>query len=134
MSTSVRAIALAVAASVLAARGASAAPTRVLVVHAYGEEAPFRAQFDAGFEQVIDPLLADGSLELYTETIDAYRFPGTAHLEAMSGYLRSKYAEHQPEVIVAVLDSALDFVLRYRSAIFPAAPVLALLTRRPSED
>src|SRR5262249_37560783 len=134
MSLGVRVVALVLVASAAAAPGASAAPTKVLVVHAYGEEAPFRTQFDAGFDRVVDPMLADGSLELYTETVDAYRFPGTAHLEAMSEYLHSKYADRRPDVIVAVLDSALEFVLSHRGEVFPDVPVVAMLTRPPSHD
>src|SRR5499427_2600041 len=134
MSIVARAFAIALIASSVFTRGASAAPIRLLVLHAYGDDTSFRAQFQAGFDRVIDPMLTDGSLELYTETLDADRFPGTAHLEAMKNYLQSKYRERRPDVIVAVLDSSLDFVLSYRTEMFGSVPVVALLMRRPSDN
>ncbi|HMF97752.1 MAG TPA: PAS domain-containing protein [Vicinamibacterales bacterium] len=134
MSIVARAFAIALIASSVFTRGASAAPIRLLVLHAYGDDTSFRAQFQAGFDRVIDPMLTDGSLELYTETLDADRFPGAAHLEAMKNYLQSKYTERPPDVIVAVLDSTLGFVLSHRTEIFSGIPVVALVMRRPSDN
>ena len=133
MSIVARGFAVALIASSVLTRGASAAPIRVLVLYADGADSPFRA-IQTGFDRVIDPMLTDGSFELYTETLDTDRFPGTAHLEAIKNYLRSKYRERRPDVIVAVLDSSLDFVLSYRTEIFGGAPVVALLMRRPSDN
>jgi len=44
----------------------------------------------------------------------------------MATYLREKYAARPPNAIVAVSDSALDFLLRHRAQLFESAPLVHL--------
>jgi signal transduction histidine kinase len=42
----------------------------------------------------------------------------------MLGYLREKYRDHPPAVVVAFSDTAFEFLARHRGALFPAAPLV----------
>ena len=49
---------------------------------------------------------------------------GRAYTRTLATYLREKYASRPPDVIVAVSDEALRFLLRNRAELFPQAPVV----------
>jgi signal transduction histidine kinase len=105
------------------------APRVVLVLHTYGHEAAFRAAFDAGLEKAIRSAAA-GTVDLYIETLEQYRFPGMDAV-VMRDYLRAKYARKKVDVVIAVLDPAQEFLLKYRDALFTDVPIVSFLMKRP---
>jgi signal transduction histidine kinase len=104
-------------------------PRVVLVLHTYGHEAAFRAAFDAGLEKAIRSAAA-GTVDLYIETLEQYRFPGMDAV-VMRDYLRAKYARKKIDVVVAVLDPAQEFLLKHRDALFTDVPIVSFLMKRP---
>jgi hypothetical protein len=70
-----------------------------------------------------------GSVELYDERLEFYRFPTEDHAQLMHDYLKQKYAGTQIDVIVTRSDPPLQFVLRYRDEIFPGVPIVYLTAR-----
>jgi signal transduction histidine kinase len=106
------------------------APKRILLVHHYGREIPAVVLFDKGFEQVLKSV-PPGSIELYRETLEAYRFPGEQHEQLMRKYLKEKYADRKFDVVVAYADTSLEFVTRYREELFPGVPVVYIVSKRP---
>src|SRR5215467_6961511 len=71
-----------------------------------------------------------GSVELYDESLEFYRFRDEHHESLMHDYLKQKYAGIQLDVIVTWMDPTLQFVLRYRDELFPGVPIV-YLTARP---
>jgi hypothetical protein len=45
-------------------------------------------------------------------------------------FLRAKYSQNVPDVIVAASEKAIDFLLRNRSELFPLAPIVHLAVSR----
>src|SRR5215510_16048424 len=71
-----------------------------------------------------------GSIELYDESLEFYRFRDEHHESLMHDYLKQKYAGIQLDVIVTWMDPTLQFVLRYRDELFPGVPIV-YITARP---
>jgi signal transduction histidine kinase len=111
---------------------ATGSPRVILVLHTYGHEAAFRAAFDAGLEKAFRSA-APGTIDLYSETLEQYRFPGTDSA-IMRDYLRGKYARKKVDVVIAVLDPAQEFLLRYRDVLFADVPIVSFLMNRPSSN
>jgi PAS domain S-box-containing protein len=74
------------------------------------------------------------SKKYYPEYLETNRFPGETQLLALRDYLRQKYADHTPDVIVILGYSTLDFVVKYRQDLFPNAPIVFILPSRPSKE
>ncbi len=107
-------------------------PTRrVLVLHWFGLDALFRPGFDAALER---DLRQNGSvgIDLYSETLETYRFSPDTHETLIRDYLRRKYSGMHLDVIVAVWDPAVAFLRQYGAELFPNVPVVFLTTAPPT--
>ena len=93
-------------------------PTRVLVLHWFGLDAVFRPAFDAALQQELGG--RDRGVELYSETLEGYRFSPEANEQLMREYLQRRYAGRPLDVIVAVWDPAVGFLTRYGRTRFRA--------------
>jgi PAS domain S-box-containing protein len=111
-----------------AACAEATAPTRVLVIHQYSMDMPFRAAFDPAFQKALRSSYS-GPLEIYSEALETYRFSGSDHALLMQRYLRDKYQGRRLDVVVAVYDTALRFVRAHHDELFPNVPVVGLTTR-----
>jgi len=113
------------------------AAARVLILYQHSFDMPFRAAFDPVLKQALR-LAAGSRLEIYTESLETDRFPEREHSELVERYLQEKYRDRPPGLVIAVYDTALQFVRAHRDAVFPGVPVLAITTRRlvpgPGED
>ena len=109
------------------ARAESPALARVLVLHHYGQEVPFRASFDPALQEALRTF-SPGPMDLYVEAIESYRFPDAAQSGLVRDYLKAKYASRNLDVVIAVTDTALAFV-RQNPDVFPGVPTVALVTR-----
>jgi signal transduction histidine kinase len=103
------------------------APTRVLIIHQYSMDMPFRAAFDPAFQNALRASFS-GPLEIYSEALETYRFSGADHSLLMQRYLRDKYHDRRLDVVIAVYDTALQFVRRRHAELFPGVPVVGLTT------
>lgn len=63
-------------------------------------------------------------VEVFNEYLDLSRFPDRTYGEQLVNYLRERYADRKPDVILVVVTTALDFVLAHRTTLFPDAPVV----------
>jgi hypothetical protein len=117
----------------------AAADSNVLVLYSNNRLVPGNIAVDRGLR---DGLMADRPVQLFSEFLDRPEFGGAVYENAVTTYLHDKYAARPPQVIVAINDDALDFVLRYREQIFPGVPVvhavvsqaiLQALSQRPAD-
>ena len=99
--------------------------THVLVLHHYGQEVPFRGAFDSAIQDALRTA-CPGPIDVYIETVDAFRFPAAAESGLVRAYLKAKYAEKKIDVAIAVTDSAAEFAWQNRD-IFKA-PIVAIVT------
>jgi signal transduction histidine kinase len=77
-------------------------------------EESLRATLTAGMERV----------DFYSETLSLSQFGGERHEAVISQYFREKYRERQPDLIVAVMGPALQYLLRHGDELFPGVPVV----------
>ena len=66
----------------------------------------------------------DLQVDLHAEFLDAPFFSGDHYAETVANYLRAKYAQRPPQVIVAAGGDALGFVLHHRATLFQGVPVV----------
>src|ERR1700751_1956678 len=102
---------------------AAAAPKRGLALYCYNKDFPSNPAFDRSFQAALKSVPA-GSIEYYSEYLESDRFPGENQAEVLRDYLHEKYANRTIDVVVAVSDVPLEFLLRYRDSLFPRTPIV----------
>lgn len=96
---------------------------RVLLLHDERYDLPGMRALDSSLVRTLTAALAD-TVEIYREMLDRSRFGTTRHQELWRDYLRAKYADTRPDVILALMGPSLDFLLQYGSEVFPGSPVV----------
>jgi signal transduction histidine kinase len=100
----------------------------ILVLHTYGSQSPFRPLFDRALQQTLNRNGFEDT-DVYVETLESNRFPGTTHAALFHYYLGQKYAERKIDVVITVWDQALNYVLEHREELFPDVPLVSVVTR-----
>ena len=100
----------------------------VLVIHTYGSQSLFRPMFDRALQQTLNRHEFEDA-EVYVETLESNRFPGSTHAALFQYYLGQKYAGRKIDVLITVWDRALNYALEHRQELFPNAPIVSVVTR-----
>lgn len=79
-------------------------PPKVLVLFSHDRLLPLNMRIDEGFRTELEKL-EGGRVEIFTEFLDVARFPGPERDEALEEYLRKRYANSAPHVLVAVAEA-----------------------------
>jgi len=104
--------------------GASDQP-RVLVVHSTRQESQLTRIADRDFPTVLSNQLAR-TIDYYSEYLDSARIAGPQQERAFRDLLFAKYRHRRLNLVIAMQDTAWDFVRKYRSQLFPDTPVVFL--------
>jgi signal transduction histidine kinase len=114
-------------AGLLAASGSPATAAEsarnVLALYSNTRLLPANVQVDRGLRKALDDS-GTRPVVLFDEFLDVPRFNGQAYFDLVVKYLREKYESQPPDLIVAVGETALDFLLRHRLELFPRVPVV----------
>ncbi len=96
---------------------------RVLVL--YSDERLLPANIIAD-EAIRATFAAESSnrIEFHSEFLDVSRFPGEAQQQRERDFLREKYRERPPDLVIAGGGPALEFLLKYRAALFADVPIV----------
>jgi len=101
---------------------------RILLLHQNGIAEPIHARFDVAF---VEALRSAGSpsipIDLYEETIETRRFPGSEQSWLAREYLKRKYADRTIDVIVTLGSVPLTFA-RLNRDLFGTPSIVALVT------
>lgn len=101
------------------------APRRILLLHQSGVGEPLRARFDVAFVDAVRS--ADAiPIDVYEETVETRRFPGSQQSWLVKEYLRNRYADRPIDVIVTVANPPLTFA-RLNREMFGAPALVAVL-------
>ncbi len=65
-----------------------------------------------------------GKVEIYSESMGLSRSKRAGYDSLLADFYRNKYAGVKPDLIVAVMEPALNFLLRHGGQIFPGAPIV----------
>ena len=117
-----------------AAMGQDSAPKKkVVVLYWDTKDFPGNISFDQGFQAGMRSETSN-RWEIFSEYLDSTRFPGEHQIELLHDYLRQKYAGQKIDAVVATPDPALDFLLKRRSDLFSASPIVFVAVKRPPQE
>jgi hypothetical protein len=102
----------------VATSGAAAETKRVLMLFSNDSLLPAGNTISSSFQKSLEAERRD-RVEIFTEVLDADRFPGAAHAARMESVLREKYASIPIDLTVAIGPQALDFLNELRDTLFP---------------
>ena len=119
----VGALVCAIAALFSPAAAAQESQKTVLTLYPIRLSAPAAVVIDRTLEHLLGQGLA-GRLDYYAEDIDFARFPEPGYGPALRTFLRTKYAGHHFDLIIATTDEVLEFVRVNRDELFPGVPVV----------
>jgi PAS domain S-box-containing protein len=103
-------------------------PKQVVAIYWYGKDFNQNIEFDRGLQNTLRRAPA-GTVEYHAEYLESNRFPGEEQAVALRDYLRAKYGNRGPDVVIAQSQVSLDFVTAYQ--VFPNAPVVFHTLSRP---
>jgi signal transduction histidine kinase len=101
----------------------SSAPRNVFLLFDERLDFPGLASLDADLVGTLGSNSTD-RIEVYREAMDLSRFGSDDYRSLLRDFLRAKYANTKIDVAVAVLQPALEFLLKYGDTIFPGTPIV----------
>ncbi len=107
----------------LAAYAQAHPPRTVLALYFSSEDYPANPVHDAGIREGLRSR-PDWPIDFHTEYLESDRFPNEQAMLALRDYLREKYLGRTIDAVVAVTDTSLRFVLRFRSELFANVPIV----------
>jgi len=107
-------------------------PRSILVLDDANAKAPFYYLAYARLRAVVNADTESSPINLYTESLDLTRFNGPAYEESLQQVFEAKYREKPIGVIVTIGSGALDYVLRWRPALWPGVPVVFAMVDEPT--
>jgi PAS domain S-box-containing protein len=110
-----------------------AKPKGVLALIWNGKDNPNNVRFEKGIQEGLGSAPA-GSYEYYPEYLEDNRFPEERQSLATRDYLREKYGDDRIGVILAPTRPSLNFLLKYRSELFPKTPIVFHTSNREDAD
>jgi signal transduction histidine kinase len=69
-------------------------------------------------------------IEIYNEYLDLNRFPGLENTSVLNDYLRRKYSQPKPDLVITVLPPALDSLEVNGNQFFKEIPIIAACIQR----
>lgn len=96
---------------------------KVLVIYSNGRLLPANVEADRGLRAVLEGS-PGRQLAIFDEFLDYPRFGGEAYEREFANYLRGKYGDDSPDVIVAAGNEALQFVIAHRAGLYSRVPVV----------
>jgi C4-dicarboxylate-specific signal transduction histidine kinase len=101
---------------------AAEARPKILILFDEDKDFPGLATVNRSLRGVFTSELG-GNVELYSESLNLSQFRNPGHDGVLHDHFRRKYAGTQLDLVVAVLEPPLDFLLRHRD-LFPGVPVV----------
>lgn len=96
---------------------------RLLVLFSNDRLLPANIEIDEGFRKSLQTKAPRAML--FSEFLDAVRFPSNeVRDKQMEDYLRARYTEHPPDILVAIGPQALNFFMARKESLFPGIPLV----------
>ena len=106
-------------------------PLHVLMLYWDERDYPANVEFDRHFQAALRSA-APGPIEFYSEYLESSRFPGEEQARFLRDYIRRKYTGRPVDVVVPYASAPLEFLLKYRTDLFPGVPIVFGATNYPS--
>jgi PAS domain S-box-containing protein len=109
--------------TLFATSSAAAETKRVLMLFSNDSLLPAGNAISSSFRRTLEAENPDG-VEIFTEFLDADRFPGPAHEARIASLLRDKYASIPIDLAIAIGPQALEFLSQRRASLLPGTPLV----------
>ena len=96
---------------------------RVLILYSTRRDSLVAEAGDRTLSRLLDERYGR-RIDYYSEYIDLARFPSPQYQQAFSRFLRSKYRDQTFDAVIAIEETSLEFVAKYRDELFPGTPVI----------
>ena len=96
---------------------------QVLLVFDEDKDLPGLAVINRNIQQVLRTEF-DERVEFYSESLNISQFQRPDHQIILRDYFQRKYQDRQIDLIVAVMEPSLDFLLRHASVLFSGVPIV----------
>jgi signal transduction histidine kinase len=107
----------------IAASESEQLPKRILILYDENkDDLPGLSRTDRSLRETFKSAL--GKVEVHSESIGLSRSGRVGYDSVAADFLRSKYVGLTPDLIVAVMEVPLDFLLQHADAIFPGVPIV----------
>ena len=96
---------------------------KILVLFSFRPTLPVASQWDRGLRSVFE----NNSVIKPTinfEHLDLTHFGDEQHVNMLLDLYRYKYSNPMPDLVIPVLDSSLDLMLKYGDKVFPGVPIV----------
>jgi PAS domain S-box-containing protein len=114
--------------------GMNKSSRKVLILHSFEPFLPYSITVNQALRTTF---IANSTerIDFYSEYLDLARFPDKFYLQQLVDFYQRKYSNNQPDVIIALLKPALDFLLKQGNELFPGVPIVfCTVERRQLED
>ena len=98
-------------------------PKTVLILYSLSYAYPAVVGWDQSIRSVF-MTQQDINIKVNTEHLDLSRYNDSDYIQMMVDIFRHKYLESKPDLIIAVFEPALDFVLKFRQELFSDIPII----------
>jgi len=98
-------------------------PKTVLILYSLSYAYPAVVGWDQSIRSVF-MTQQDINIKVNTEHLDLSRYNDSDYIQMMVDIFRHKYLESKPDLIIAVFEPALDFVLKFKQELFPDVPII----------
>ena len=106
-----------------AAESNAAEPKRVLMLHAFNYTFPATSVIAEAVRKRLQERTRQ-SVEIDAEFLDLARTTGEARELRTATFIRDKYEQRPPDLVMTVGSAALPFIVKYRDILFPQVPVV----------
>ncbi len=96
---------------------------KVLVLSTFRPTLPASVRYDRGLRSVFEKSNNPKKV-LNIEFMDLTHFADDSHARMLRDVYRVKYSKPRPDLIIAVAQSTVEFVLKHREDLFPGVPVV----------
>ena len=98
-------------------------PKNILVLFSFRPTLPVASEWDRGIRSIFkaEPNL---KVDVNIEYLNLLRFNDPNYIKMIFNVFRHKYFESKPDLIIAVYEPALDFLLRHQEDLFPGVPIV----------
>ena len=105
----------------------------VLALYWYSKDFPGNVLFEDAFKQTLN-ITPNGPIDYYAEYLEEDRFPGKDQAQLLHNHLLQKYANRRIDVVLAVSDPPLRFLMEHRKDLFPQSPIVFVSIKPPARE
>jgi ABC-type uncharacterized transport system substrate-binding protein len=98
-------------------------PRRVLILSAYNYTFPSATRVIDGIEERLNEL-GQQKFAIDAEFLDLVRVTDPEHALRTAAFVREKYAQRPPDVVIVVGGTALQFIMQHRDIVAPQIPIV----------